>query len=101
MVVACAGGHASTELPLPEEPWYATKPEHDDECSDPLAQVPAQHFPAPFERCDPTVESFASPPGGSELHFHYREFSVALTKQRRDAKPATCCYMIFEFPRRN
>lgn len=89
-----------TELPLPGEPWYRDQAERDEECVAPLAQVPARHFPAPFEACDPHVESFATPPGGPELHFHYRDFSPALTRAHRASSPMTCCYMIFEFPRR-
>jgi hypothetical protein len=92
---------SGTELPLPDEPWYRDKPEHYDECVAPLPTIPAQHFPAPFSACDPRVESFTSPPGGNELHFHYREFSASLTAQRSTASTATCCYMIFEFPRRD
>jgi hypothetical protein len=92
---------SGTETPLPDEPWYRDKPEHYDECVDPLAQVPARHFPAPFSACDPREESFTSPPGGNELHFHYRNFSAALTTKQRASHAATCCYMIFEFPRRD
>lgn len=87
-------------LPLPEEPWYRDKPERRDDCVSELKDAPAEHFPAPFERCDPHAESFSSPPGGGELHFHYRYFSAELTRTRRTGAPRTCCYMVWEFPRR-
>jgi hypothetical protein len=66
----------------------------------PLAAPPKRHLPAPFESCDPRVESYSSPPKGHELHFHYRYFSAALTTERRAKSPGVCCYMIWEFPRR-
>jgi len=65
-----------------------------------LAQAPRPHLSAPFERCDPRVESFTSPPDRQDLHFHYREFSPALTRTQRAVTPDVCCYMTFEFPRR-
>jgi hypothetical protein len=98
---ALAPPEQKTELPLPGEPWYRDQAQRDEECVAPLAQVPTRHFPAPFEACDPHVEAFASPPGGPELHFHYRDFSPALTREHRASSPTTCCYMIFEFPRRH
>lgn len=85
-------------MPLPKEPWYSDKPERIDECVTPRA-VPARHFPAPFEACDPREEAWHSPPGGPELHFHYRLFSVTLTTERRKRQPGVCCYLIWEFPR--
>ncbi len=98
---AVAPPDPTAELPMPDEPWYRDQPKRDEECVAPLAQVPPQHFPAPFEACDPHVESFSSPPGGPELHFHYRHFSPALTRAHRASSPTTCCYMIFEFTRRH
>jgi hypothetical protein len=86
---------------LPPEPWYRDKPEHSEDCVPPLATVLARHFPAPFDTCDPRAESYSSPPKGGELHFHYRFFSVALTRQQRAASPDVCCYMVWEFPRHN
>jgi hypothetical protein len=84
---------------LPKEPWYGNDPDHTDECVAPLAKTPARHFPAPFDACDTRVESWASPPGSPGLHFHYRNFSVALTREKRKQTPGVCCYMVWEFPR--
>jgi hypothetical protein len=84
---------------LPEEPWFHDKAERRDECVPPLSTTPSPHFAAPFDRCDTRSESFTSPPGGTELHFHYRAFSAGLTLQTRSKQPAVCCYMIYEFPR--
>jgi hypothetical protein len=86
---------------LPEEPWYRDKTEKRDDCVAPLPAIPAKHFPSPFAFCDPRAESWSSPPNSGGLHFHYRYFSVELTKARRRKAPATCCYMIWEFPRRD
>ncbi len=92
---------AGATVPLPDEPWYRDRTEfRRDECEPPPSPPPQPHFPAPFEACDPRAESWASPPGGSELHFHYRFFSAALTIARRAATPGVCCYMIWEFPPR-
>jgi hypothetical protein len=86
-------------IPLPKEPWYADKGERTDDCVAAMPALPARHFPAPFETCDPREESFSSPPGSGHLHFHYRLFSVALTTARRGERPGTCCYMVWAFPR--
>ena len=86
-------------LALPEEPWYRDKADKRDDCVAPMPAIPERHFPSPFEACDPRAESWSSPPGGGELHFHYRYFSVELTRRRRAAAPGTCCYMVWEFPR--
>ncbi|MBK9034911.1 MAG: hypothetical protein IPL61_27215 [Myxococcales bacterium] len=84
----------------PPEPWFHDKAEAFDECVAPEA-APAVALPPPFERCDGTEESWSSPPGGGELHFHYREFSAAVTNARRAGGPEVCCYLIWEFPRRS
>ena len=55
-------------------------------------------LPAPYERCDGAEEGWASPPGGNELHFHYRAFSAAVTAARRVGDPGVCCYLVWEFP---
>ena len=90
---------SGTIIPLPAEPWYRDKTDgRRDECEPSQPTVSPAHFPAPFARCDTHVESYASPPGGNELHFHYRFFSVALTTARRVQEPGVCCYMIWEFP---
>ena len=73
----------TTMLPLPEEPWYRDKAEQRDDCVEPLPAIPPRHFPQPFDTCDPQAESYSSPAGSGELHFHYRFFSVALTQARR------------------
>ena len=91
----------SVEIKLPEEPWYRDKPERYRVCVAESEAVPASHFPSPFERCDPTSESFTSPPGGNELHFHYKNFSVAETTAERARTPNACCYLVYEFPRRD
>ncbi|MCE9577088.1 MAG: hypothetical protein K8W52_28330 [Deltaproteobacteria bacterium] len=97
--VAPARTGPDTIVPVPEEPWYRDRTEgRRDECEASLATVPPAHFPSPFEACDPHAESYASPPGGNELHFHYRFFSAALTTARRAQAPGVCCYMIWEFP---
>lgn len=87
-------------LALPEEPWYHDNPEHTEDCVPALSAPPRPHFPAPFEACDPRAESYSSPPGGGGLHFHYRFFSVAATTAQRAQHPKTCCYLVWEFPRR-
>lgn len=87
-----------TTLPLPKEPWYADKPDKRDECVAALPSIPAEHLPAPFEACDPRHESWASPPGSPHLHFHYRFFSAALTREERKHAPGICCYMVWAFP---
>lgn len=90
---------SGTIIPIPAEPWYRDKTDgRRDECEPPQPTVPAAHFPPPFARCDPHAESWASPPGGNELHFHYRFFSAALTSARRAQESGVCCYMIWEFP---
>jgi hypothetical protein len=97
--VAHADDAGHTIVPVPDEPWYRDRTDgRRDECEAPLVAPPPAHFPAPFEACDPRVESYASPPGHSEMHFHYRFFSAALTRARRATAPGTCCYMIWEFP---
>lgn len=88
-------------LTLPEEPWYHDRPDHTEDCVAALPVTPRPHFPAPFETCDPRAESFASPPGSGGLHFHYRFFSVDATKAHRVQHPKTCCYLVWEFPRRH
>ena len=84
---------------LPEEPWFHDREDRDDDCVAPAAAMPRPHFPPPFAMCDPRAESYASPPSGSSLHFHYRFFSVALTAEKRAKSPGVCCYMVWEFPR--
>ena len=81
----------------PPEPWYLDQPEAYADCVPP-SDAPATPLPAPFERCDGTAEGWASPPGGNELHFHYREFSASVTRERRARDPDICCYLVFEFP---
>lgn len=88
-------------LALPEEPWYRDKPDHTEDCVAELTRPPRPHLPAPFAACDPRAESFTSPPGGGGLHFHYRFFSVAATTAHRAQHPKTCCYLVWEFPRRH
>ena len=88
-------------LPLPDEPWFHDRDDRYDDCVAPLGAMPHPHFPAPFATCDPRVESYSSPPTGSELHFHYRYFSAALTTEKRTGSPGVCCYMVWEFPRRD
>lgn len=95
---SAAAGDGST-MALPEEPWFHDKSDRYDDCVAPLATPPRPHFPSPYAACDTHVESYASPPTGSELHFHYRYFSAALTTQKRASKPGVCCYMVWEFPR--
>ena len=97
--LADATATSQDTIALPAEPWYRDKPDRYDDCTPPLAQMPARHFPDPFATCDPHEESYSTPPPGPELHFHYRRFSVALTTSRRATDAATCCYMIWEFPR--
>ncbi len=94
-------GAAPDVLGLPVEPWYRDKPEHSEECVAELAEAPLPHFPAPFEACDTRNESWSSPPGRGGLHFHYRGFSVAATTAHREQHPKTCCYLVWEFPRRH
>ncbi len=88
------------EPPGPPEPWFRDKPEAYDECV-PASDAPAVPLPAPFDRCDGTEESWSSPPGGGELHFHYRAFSAAFTRARRAGSADVCCYAVWEFPRRH
>ena len=84
--------------PLPAEPWYAGKPNAYADCAVTPAG-PASTFVAPFDTCPVVAESWASPPGGSELHFHYLYFSPAASTAARATDPTACCYLIFEFPR--
>ncbi len=88
-------------LALPEEPWYHDRDDRTEDCVPALPVPPRPHFPAPFEACDPRAESYTSPPGGGGLHFHYRFFSVDATKAHRAKHPKTCCYLVWEFPRRH
>ena len=98
-------GNSKTDdsvVPVPDEPWYHDKTEgRRDDCELGAAAMPRPHFPAPFEMCDTHAESWASPPGGNELHFHYRFFSAALTAAQRTRRPGVCCYMVWEFPPRD
>lgn len=83
--------------PPPPEPWFHDQPEAFAECAAPAA-APAVPLPAPYQRCDGAEEAWASPPGGNELHFHYRAFSAAVTAARRARDPDLCCYLVWEFP---
>lgn len=82
----------------PPEPWFHDKPDAYAECVAPSSRISVT-LPSPYERCDGAAEAWASPPGGNELHFHYRAFSAAVTASRRAAAPGVCCYLIWEFPR--
>ena len=84
--------------PPPPEPWFHDKPDAYAECAAPPSAAPAVALPAPYERCDGAEEGWASPPGGNELHFHYRAFSAAVTAARRVGDPGVCCYLVWEFP---
>jgi hypothetical protein len=84
--------------PTPPEPWFHDKPDAYAVCAAPTA-APTVALPAPYERCEGAEVGWASPPGGNELHFHYRAFSPAVTAARRAAAPGVCCYLIWEFPR--
>ncbi len=90
---------ALPQPPPPPEPWFANKPDHTEECLLPPATLATPIFPAPFERCEARTISYATPPPGPELHFHYRSFSAALTSERRAREPGVCCYMSWAFPR--
>ena len=87
------------EAGAPPEPWFHDKDDAFEECITPPATVRVA-LPAPYDRCDGAAEAWSSPPGGNELHFHYRAFSAAVTRARRDQTPDVCCYLIWEFPRR-
>lgn len=98
-VPARAEPTVADEAGAPPEPWFHDKDDAYAECTTPPATVRVR-LPAPYDQCDGVAEGWASPPGGNELHFHYREFSAATTRARRDEIPDVCCYLIWEFPRR-
>lgn len=89
---------AADDADAPPEPWFHDKDDAYEECVAAPATVRVA-LPAPYDRCDGTAQAWASPPGGNELHFHYRAFSAAVTRARREQVPDVCCYVIWEFPR--
>ena len=97
LFVKIAFTNPTSPLYLPE-PWFHDKPDAYAVCAAPTA-APTVALPAPYERCEGAEVGWASPPGGNELHFHYRAFSPAVTAARRAAAPGVCCYLIWEFPR--
>lgn len=75
-------------LPLLEPPPAVRSPSCErSQCVAAAAQAPSPHFPAPFERCPPSLDT------GDPLQ--EMSFSPRLTGERRAAEPGVCCYRVW------